>query len=74
MVFKLERFSHLLDRSFGLGSLIGFGFLLLVLLLRVSVAGERGFGVKAIQSVNRPRTSDFFRSVSRDVLRGSPTY
>ena len=68
MVFKLERFSHLLDRFFGLDSSNGFGCLSLVLLLRVGVAGkgylvpERRSGVKAIQSVSPPPTFDFFRN------------
>ena len=40
VVLKLERFSHLSGQSFGLSFLIGLEALLLVLSLRVSVAGE----------------------------------
>ena len=35
MVLKLERFSYLSNRSFGLGSVIGFGYLSLMLYLKI---------------------------------------
>ena len=41
VVLKVERFSHLLDRSFGLGSFIMLGYLSLVFSLRVSRLRER---------------------------------
>ena len=37
MVLKLDGFSHLLDRSFGVGSPIGLGYLSLVLSLKVEL-------------------------------------
>ena len=74
MVLKLERFFHLSGQSFGLGSLIGLRYLLLVISLKVNrcIAGKgylqgatwcpkRGSFVKAIESVSRPGTSSFFR-------------
>ena len=75
MILKLERFSHLSDWSFGLGSLIGLRYLSSVISLKVNqcIAGKgylqgatwcpkRGSFVKAIESVSRPGTS----SLSRD--------
>ena len=44
MVLKLERFSHLLGQSFGLGSPIGLKALSLVLSLRRYITGERYLG------------------------------
>ena len=74
MVLKLERFSHISGQSFGLGSLIGFRYLLLVISLKVNqcIPGKgylqgatwcpkRGPFVKAIESVSRPGTSNFSR-------------
>ena len=37
VMFKLKRFSYLLDRSFGLDSLIGFEYLSLILSLKANV-------------------------------------
>ena len=37
VVLKLDIFFYLLDRSFGLGSFIGFGYLSLLLSLRAGV-------------------------------------
>ena len=43
VIHKLERFSHLLGWSFGLGSLIGLEALSLVLSLKVGTWHERGY-------------------------------
>ena len=68
VVFKLERFSHLLGRPFGMGSLIGLEALSIGAFIESRhVAGEGatwkratrcpkdGFGVNAIKSVSHPK-------------------
>ena len=57
----LDRLSHLSSWSFGLGSLIGFGYLSLGYLVL-----ERGSGVKAIQSVSRRRQA--FLGMGNDTI------